>query len=176
MRWCGWESSDQAVSVFLLAIFLVCPVFADYSPAGPNEELFYRPVHKLGGDISAWMSNVGSPDDFAVASGCVNPHTGEPVILVTLNYPGVQAVFWLNAAQGDSNLLKISTGSLAFIESLGLPFAVNDPASWSVLGEPIEEDASSIRFRDCGDHLCSSLQINSDRGSFSSLVWTWDID
>ena len=162
--------------IFLAGLLVVSPVGGDYSPAGPREALYYAPQRILGGDILGWMKMLGRPTDFRIKKGRANPHSGEPVILVTLVYPEVDATFWLNAAQGDSMLLSMETSSSIFIDSLGLPFSISDRSSWGVLGEPIFDDGSEVRFRDCGDHLCSHVTIRSKQEAFHSLLWSWDVD
>lgn len=161
---------------YVFGLLIALPVVADYSPASPREDLFDTPQRIIGGDVSGWMKRLGRPDDFNIEKGSPNPHSGEPVILVTLIYPDVEATFWVNAARGDSILLSMETSSPSFLESLDLPFSVSDRSSWTVLGEPLVDDGSIVRYRDCGDHLCSHVVIRTSEESFASLTWSWDVD
>ena len=160
----------------VIGLLITSSVGADYSPSGPLEKLFHTPQRVIGGDVSGWMKRLGQPSDFQIRKGDPNPHTGEPVILVSLVYPDVKATFWLNAARGDSMLLSMESNSADFLESLDLPFSVSDRSSWAALGEPVSEDASHSRYRDCGDHLCSYVEIRTSEKTFLSLAWSWDID
>ena len=160
----------------MLGIIIACSAFAEYTPAGPREDIYYKPIRELGNNITGRMNSLGTPADFRVKKGGSNPHSGEPVILVTLVYPDVEATFWLNGAKGDSILIRMMTATPLFLERLALPFSVLEKSTWTALGEPAGTEESTVRYRYCGDSLCSYLEITTNEGVFVEMTWIWEID
>jgi hypothetical protein len=154
----------------------VCMASANSTHADPYEDIFYIPYQTPGGNIESWIDFLGEPPNRNIEDVISNPHTGEPVEIVSLIYPNVVATFWLNKIGGDSILLEMKSDSPAFLDNLNLPFSIRDRASLTALGDPISVDQSSIVYRDCGDAHCAYIKFRISSDSIVGLDWSWEVD
>ncbi len=160
----------------LLGLFTAIIWFAGQALASPREEVFNTPQSKIGRDIGAWIESLGRPADCNVEKGGLNRHSGEPVVFVTLTYPEVVGKFWLNSVAGNSLLVEMVTESRSFLDTLDLPFSVDDRSTWTTLGKPVSSDDSVVRFSDCAEWGCSHIEITTNEQSFELLNWSWEAD
>ena len=153
----------------------------------------FAPIDQIGPSLDIWIEKYRDEYDFEVHTEGTDPETRRPIILFMFQLPDVQALFGFYALSEDSELLLLLAENREFLESLDLPFDIDDIDSLEVLGRPDgdhkrDPDAPHPRgdvhltdsyhdrelaFEHCTDDSCSEMIILIEDDEIIQIVWQW---
>lgn len=139
-----------------------------------KEAAIFAPKKAIGSSIDSWIRVLSRDYTYEVGALQKNIHTGEPVVLITIEDEGVEARFHLNAASGHSYLTALTVSNRPLLLKVKLPFDIDNAKSLELLGTP--DDGSGSMYRACGDATCSDVEFRIQGNQIDEASWLWRYD